>query len=121
MCSRLFLKILENAEKELFRKSYISKNSGVWCFFFKLARWVRNHLYLNSKKLPSKPLFSSKFDFCIFEPKNCEVIENSFKAPFNFSPLKCTYLGKVYFNVISAKSEKMKLKSGHLELLFVSV
>ena len=48
------------------------------------------------------------------------MIENSFKAPLNLSPLKCTYLGKKSFhnNDISAKSEKMKLKSGHLELHF---
>ena len=35
--------------------------------------------------------------FCIFEPKNCEVIVNFFKEPLNFSPLKCTYFGKNSF------------------------
>ena len=25
--------------------------------------------------MPSNPYFLQKFDFCIFEPKNCEVIE----------------------------------------------
>ena len=34
--------------------------------------------------------FLKKFDFCIFEPKTCEVIENSFKALLNFSPLRYT-------------------------------
>ena len=58
------------------------------------------------------------FKSLIFEPKNCEVIETSFKTPLNFSPLKCTYSGKIHFNNISAKSEKLKLKSGHLELRF---
>ena len=46
------------------------------------------------------------------------VKSNNFKAPLNLSPLKCTYLGKNHFNNISAKSEKMKLKGGHLELRF---
>ena len=54
----------------------------------------------------------------IFEPKNYVVTEISFKALLNFSPLECTYLGKNHFNIISALSEKMKLKSGHLELWF---
>ena len=45
------------------------------------------------------------FKSLIFEPKNCEVIETSFKTPLNFSPLKCTYSGKIHFNNISAKSE----------------
>ena len=58
--------------------------------------------------------------FCIFEPKNCEVIENSSKAPLNFSPLKCKYLAKKFISIslALAKSEEMKLKSGHLELHF---
>ena len=70
------------------------------------------------KTCTRNPYFLQKIDFCIFEPKNCEVIENSFKAPLSFSLLKCTHLGKHHFNNISAKSEKMKLKSGHLELHF---
>ena len=43
-----------------------------------------------------------KVDFCIFEPKNHEVIENSSKTPLNFSPLRCTYLGKIRFNITRA-------------------
>ena len=59
------------------------------------------------------------FKSLIFEPKNCEVIETSYETSLNFSPLKCTYSGKIHFNNISAKSEKkLKLKSGHLELRF---
>ena len=46
------------------------------------------------------------------------MIENTSKAPLNFSPLECTYLGKIRFDIISAESEKMKLISGHLVLLF---
>ena len=38
-----------------------------------------------------------KFDFCIFEPKNREVIENSSKTPLNFSSLQYTYLGENSF------------------------
>ena len=34
--------------KKIIKKSFISKNSGVWCFF-KSARQVCNHLYFNSK------------------------------------------------------------------------
>ena len=33
----------------------------------------------------------------MFEPNNCEVRENYSKDPLNFSPLKCTYLGKNQF------------------------
>ena len=38
--------------------------------------------------------FRQKLNFCIFEPQNCEVIENSSKTPLNFSSLHYTYLGK---------------------------
>ena len=41
--------------------------------------------------------FLQKVDFCIFEPKNREVIENSSKTSPNFSPLQCTYFGKNSF------------------------
>ena len=41
--------------------------------------------------------FLQKFNFCIFEPKNREVIENSSKTPLNFSSLQYTYLGKHSF------------------------
>ena len=65
--------------------------------FFKSARRVCNHLNFNSikKKLFPKRISSSKGCFLNFEPNNCEVIENSSKAPLNFSPLKCTYLGEI--------------------------
>ena len=59
-----------------------------------------------------------KLYFCIFEPKNCEVIENSSKAPLNLVPWNAHIWAKIHLNIISAKSEKMKLKSGHLELHF---
>ena len=38
--------------------------------------------------------FLQKLNFCIFEPQNREVIENSSKTPLNFSSLHYTYLGK---------------------------
>ena len=62
--------------------------------------------------------FLQKLDFCIFEPKNCKMIENSSNAPLNFSPPKCNIRAKNHFNIIRAKSEKKKLKSGYLELRF---
>ena len=102
--------------KKNHKKSFIIKNSGVWCFF-KLDGFEIICTSIK-KKCTQNPYFLQKFEFCIFELKNCEVIENSFKALLNFSPFKCTYLGKGNFNNISAKSEKMKLKSGHLELRF---
>ena len=68
--------------------------SSVWCVF-KSTRQVWNLLYLKSIKTALKTLiFFQKVDFCIFEPKKREVIENFSKTPFNFSPLQCTYLDK---------------------------
>ena len=64
-------------------------------------------LVLLLNKLHSKRLFSLKNNFYIFEPKKREVIENYFKASFNFSRLKGTYLGKNHFNIlIIGASEK---------------
>ena len=37
------------------------------------------------KNCTQNPDFLQKVDFCIFEPKNREVIENYSKAPLNFS------------------------------------
>ena len=73
--------------------------SSVWCFFFKSTRQVCNHLYLNliKKNCTQNAYFLQKDDFCIFVPKNREVIENSPKTPLNFSPLQCIYLGKKSF------------------------
>ena len=36
--------------------------------------------------------------------------ENYSKALINFSPLKCTYLGKIHFNILSARSQKNKIE-----------
>ena len=93
------------------KKSFITKISGVW--------WLSSSksTVLQFEKNCTLNYFLQKIDFCIFEPQKSELIENSSKASLNFSPLKCTYLGKK-FNIISTKSEKMKLKSGHLELRF---
>ena len=43
------------------------------------------------KNCTQNAYFLQKVDFRIFEPNNCEVIENSSKAPLSFSPLQCTY------------------------------
>ena len=49
---------------------------------FKLPRQVCNHLYLYLIKAAFKTLiFFKKLFFCIFEPKNRFVIENSSKTP----------------------------------------
>ena len=64
--------------------------------------------HFNSIKTALNAYFLQKVDFCIFEPRNKELIENSFKAPLNCSPLKCIYLG-----ISLARSQ-----SGHLELRF---
>ena len=93
-------------------KYVISKNSSIWCFLFKSARWVCYHLDINLIKTAIKML--QKVEFCIFEPKNCDVIENSSKTLLNFSPLKCTYLGKNSFQYLEHLIRKMQLKSGHL-------
>ena len=63
-------------------------------------------------------IFFLHFAFCILDTKNCKVIENSSNTPLNCSPFNCTYLDNIHYNIISAKSGRMKLKSGHLELRF---
>ena len=71
-------KIIKNINKRKFRD----------LVFFMSAWRIWNHLYFNSKKnCTQNPYFLQKFDFCIFEPKNCKMIENSYNAPLNFSPL----------------------------------
>ena len=108
VCAVDLRKISENVENDLLKKnhkkSFIGKNSEVWCFF-KLARRIWNHPFFNSKKMHSS-YFLQIFEFCIFGPQNCEVIETLSKQ--HFSPLKCTYSSKIHFNNISANSEKMK-------------
>ena len=54
------------------------------------------------KNCTQNAYFLQKVDFCIFEPRNREVIENSSKTPLNFSPLQCTYLGENHFNITRA-------------------
>ena len=71
------------------------------------------------KNCTQNAYFLQKVDFCIFEPKNLEVIENSSKTPLiSFSPLQCTYLGKNSFQYHLGLVRKKKLKSGYLELRF---
>ena len=115
---RKFRKNLENYQfLKIHKKSVISKMLNVWCFF-KSTGQVCNHLYLNSIKTALKTLIFLKNDFCIFEPKNREVNENTSKTPLCFSPLQCTYLGKNSFHNHLGLVRKKKLKSGYLELRF---
>ena len=71
------------------------------------------------KKTALNAYFLQKVDFCIFEPKNREPIENSSKAPLNCSPFKCTYLGKISFQYHKRLVRKVKMKNCHLELRFI--
>ena len=89
-------------KNELFRKKHtkISHKPKIRGFvFFQVGQTGLKSpmLQFEKKKCTQTRNFLQKFDFCIFEPKNCEVIENSFKAPLDFSPLKCTYSGKNSF------------------------
>ena len=49
------------------------------------------------KNCTQNAYFPQEFEFCIFEPQNHEVMENSSKTPLNVSSLQYTYLGKKYF------------------------
>ena len=81
-------------------------------FFFKLTRQVCNQLCLNSiKTCTQNAYFLQKVDLCIFEPKNREVIENSYKAPLSFGPLQYTYLGKTQGLVRNKEIEKWLLRT----------
>ena len=83
---------------KIHKKSVISKCQVFCVCFFKSTRPVCNHKYLNSIKTALKTLiFFKKLIFCIYEPKNREVIDNSSKTQLYFSPLQCTYWGKNSF------------------------
>ena len=84
-----FQKYLKMSFKKNHKKCHQQKIQAFGVF--KSARQVCNLLYFTSTK-----------EFCIFEPKITEVIENSSKAPLNFSQFQCTYLDKNHFNIISA-------------------
>ena len=86
-------------------------------FSSQLDRFVIT-FHFNSIKTALNAYFLQKVDFCIFEPKNRELIENSSKAPLNCNPLECTYLGKISFQYHKHLERKAKMKSGHLELWF---
>ena len=76
--------------------------------FFKSVRWVCYHLPFNLIETAIKTVIFFKNIFGIFEPKSREVIESSSKAPFNFCPFKCTYLGKN--SLSSALSQKNEIE-----------
>ena len=90
---------LKNSQKIVHKQKF----RGLMFFSSRLAGFEITCTSIR-KKCPQNPFILHKFDFCTFEPEYCEVIENSFKAPFtcNFSPLKCTYLGQHSFHNISA-------------------
>ena len=50
------------------------------------------------KNCTQNAYFLQKIDFCIFEPKNREMNENTSKTPLSFSPLQCIYLDKNSFH-----------------------
>ena len=50
--------------------------------------------------------FLQKIDFCIFEPKNREVIENSSKTPLNLSSLHI--LGQKFISIALRISQKKR-------------
>ena len=68
--------------------------SSVWCISSRLGRFA---ILEFDKNCTQKAYLLQKFNFCIFEPKNREVIENSSKTPLNVSSLQYTYLGKNSF------------------------
>ena len=79
-------------------KKICHKQKVKFLVFFKSTRRVCIQLYLYlDKNCTQNAFFLQKDDFCIFEPKNREVIENSSKTPVNNSPLQCIYLGKNSF------------------------
>ena len=79
----------KNAENELLKK-ICHKQKFNYKVFFKSAKWVYYHLYFILIRTTNLNAYClQKVDFCIYEPNNFEVIENSSKAPL-FSSLKCT-------------------------------
>ena len=116
----LKMSLKKKKKKKHTKKSFIRKHSGMCYFSSRLDGFEITCTSIRKKTALKTLIYFKNLIFCIFEPKNCEVIENSSKAPFNFSPLKCKYLAKklISISLALAKSEKMKLKSGHLELRF---
>ena len=64
------------------------------------------------KNCTQNAYFLQKVDFCIFEPKNREVIENSSKTPLNF--ILVHYNGrtwaKIHFIITRAWLEKKEIE-----------
>ena len=93
-----FWKYWKNAEKEKHIKIvHQQKIRGLVFFSGRLDGFKITCTSIWKKNCTQNPYFLQKFDFCIFEPKNCEVIEKTSKAPINFSPFKCTYLSENSF------------------------
>ena len=80
---------------------------------------MQSHVLEFDKNCNQSAYFLQKVDFCIFEPKNREVIEKSSKTPLNLVHCNAHTWAKIHFNITRAESEKKnKLKSGYLELRF---
>ena len=90
MCSWWFPKISKNLENYQFLKirKKISHKQNVKCLVFFRAdkAGLQSPVLEFDKNCTLNAYFLQKVDFCIFEPKNREVIENSSKTPLNFSP-----------------------------------
>ena len=70
-------------------------------------------------KLHLKPFFLKKNNIFLhfLAKKNLWIEDNFSEKLLNFCPFNYTYLGKNHFNVISAWSEMINLKSDQLEIL----
>ena len=78
--------------------------------FFKATRRVSNHMNFNSIQTALQTLnFFKKLNFCIFELKNCERIENSSTGMLNFSPLDAHIWAK-FISISLALSQKKEIE-----------
>ena len=68
-------------------------NLSSWCLV--MVEWL--FLAMPRGCLPFVIVVFPDHTHLLFGPKDREVKENFSNAPFNFSPLKCTYLGNTSF------------------------
>ena len=87
--------------------------------FFKSARRVCNNLNFNWIKTALKTLnFFKKLIFALLNQKIDVIKKTLLKYRLTLVHWNAHIWAKIHFNIISAWSEKMKLKSGHLEPWF---
>ena len=89
-----FRKIRKIINFQKFIKNLPSAKCQVFGVFQVDEAGLQSPVLESDKHCTQNAYFLRKVDFCIFEPKNREVIENSSITPLNFSPLQYTYLGK---------------------------